>query len=57
LTLQTPRDPNSAPLETVDPLAAMLREVLEALDPDALNPRQAHEMLYQLKALLGPNHD
>ena len=57
LSLQTPRDPNSAPLETVDPLAAMLREVLEALDPDALNPRQAHEMLYQLKALLGPNHD
>jgi len=38
-------------------LETRLREALEILDPDALNPRQAHEMLYQLKALLSTQDD
>jgi DNA mismatch repair protein MutS len=29
----------------------MLKEAVEALDPDALSPREALEALYRLKAL------
>ena len=35
--------------------AGSLQAALEALDPDALSPREAHEALYQLKALLNPS--
>jgi DNA mismatch repair protein MutS len=35
-----------------DPQDQALRQALEAIDPDSLNPRQAHEVLYMLKALL-----
>jgi DNA mismatch repair protein MutS len=43
----------SAP--AVDPRAAPVLEALAALEPDALNPREALEALYRLRALLdGP---
>jgi DNA mismatch repair protein MutS len=35
-----------------DPVAARLREALAAIDPDALNPRQALDALYRLRALI-----
>ncbi|MFZ9407239.1 MAG: DNA mismatch repair protein MutS, partial [Burkholderiaceae bacterium] len=41
---------DTAPLH--DPREQALREALEAIDPDSLNPRQAHDLLYSLKALL-----
>ncbi len=43
----TPQPPAAAPLE--DPL----RTAITALDPDRLSPREAHEALYRLRALLG----
>ena len=33
-------------------VAPALEDILLALDPDALNPRQAHELLYEIKNLL-----
>jgi len=35
-----------------DPSLLSIRERIEATDPDALSPREAHDVLYQLKALL-----
>jgi DNA mismatch repair protein MutS len=35
-----------------DPAAAGLRRLLETADPDALTPREAHALLYELKALV-----
>jgi DNA mismatch repair protein MutS len=37
-----------------DAAAARVAEALADIDPDALNPRQALEALYRLRALLGP---
>ena len=51
---QPPDPPMMLQPETLE---TRLREALEILDPDALNPRQAHEMLYQLKALLSAQDD
>ena len=31
---------------------SLVEEQLSAIDPDNLSPRQAHELLYKLKALL-----
>lgn len=36
------------------PQPDLLRERLEALDPDALSPREAHEALYRLREFLKP---
>ncbi|MFN5881735.1 MAG: DNA mismatch repair protein MutS, partial [Burkholderiales bacterium] len=51
------RDSASALAGQEDFLAQALRRAIEAIDPDTLNPRQAHEMLYQLKALLAERND
>jgi hypothetical protein len=40
------------PATAADPHERALWEALEAIDPDSLNPRQAHDALYRLKALL-----
>lgn len=32
----------------------VLREALDSLDPDTLSPREAHQLLYTLKAMVGP---
>ncbi|WP_114008083.1 DNA mismatch repair protein MutS [Cohaesibacter intestini] len=43
----------SAPAqEVVKPQVDALREKLETIDPDDLSPREAHEALYRLKALI-----
>lgn len=31
-----------------------IRELLEAIEPDSITPRQAHEMIYRLRGLLDP---
>ena len=35
-----------------EPAADPLRELLSGVDPDALTPREAHEMLYRLRSLV-----
>ncbi len=49
-----PRQPDlfAAPAPAEDPLAAELLERLESADVDALSPREALNLLYELKALL-----
>jgi DNA mismatch repair protein MutS len=42
----------AAPAAAPAPEPDALRERLTEVDPDALSPRQAHELLYDLKALL-----
>jgi DNA mismatch repair protein MutS len=37
------------------PVADALRELLTTIDPDALSPREAHDLLYSLKKLLSPS--
>ncbi len=47
---ETKESPSTSPSESESTHPAL--EALQALDPDALNPRQALDQLYQLKALL-----
>jgi DNA mismatch repair protein MutS len=41
------------PPAPLDPRTEELRREVEALDPDALSPREAHAALYRLRTLLG----
>jgi DNA mismatch repair protein MutS len=44
-------DPAAAPVATPQVLTAALEEVLSSLDPDALSPKEALEILYRIKGL------
>jgi DNA mismatch repair protein MutS len=37
-----------------DPTPDSLRERLARIEPDALSPREAHDLLYELKGLINP---
>ena len=36
----------------LDPALLEAAELIESADPDAMSPREAHELLYRLKAML-----
>ena len=49
--------PASAPAETVSPHLQALAAALDALEPDAMSPREALEALYRLKTQLAEDGD
>jgi DNA mismatch repair protein MutS len=47
-------DEPAAGTAAAEPQPDPLRERLASLDPDALSPREAHALLYELRSLAGP---
>jgi DNA mismatch repair protein MutS len=50
---QADKDPHQIDLFNTESGPSALEDTLEKLDPDTLSPREAHDLLYTLKSLLG----
>jgi len=48
----SPASPASVAEPELDPALAEAAALIESMDPDALSPREAHDLLYRLKAML-----